>query len=49
MNLRLFEHLSEEDRAIAMAHPDYGSITIDWIIHLLPAHQIHHLKPLEQL
>jgi len=49
MNLRLFETLSDGDRQIAMAHPEYGSITVDWIIHLLPGHQIHHIGQLEAL
>jgi len=49
MNRALFEGLSQADREIAMAHPEYGSITVDWIIHLLPGHQIHHLAQLETI
>lgn len=47
LNSALFEGLSPADREIAMSHPEYGSITVDWIIHLLAGHQIHHLAHLE--
>jgi hypothetical protein len=46
MNVALFEALSPADREIAMAHPEYGSITVDWIIHTLAGHGIHHLDQL---
>ena len=49
MNVLLFEGLSDSDRQTAMAHPDYGSITVDWIIHTLAGHQLHHLAQLEKL
>jgi hypothetical protein len=46
MNVTLFETLSAADRETAMAHPEYGSITVDWIIHTIAGHQIHHLAQL---
>ena len=46
MNVALFESLSAPDRDTAMAHPEYGSITVDWIIYTLAGHQIHHLNQL---
>ena len=49
MNLALFESLSAAARETAMSHPEYGSITVDWIIYTLAGHQIHHLKQLEPL
>jgi uncharacterized damage-inducible protein DinB len=49
MNLRLFEVLSPADRATPMSHPDYGSITVDWIIHLLAGHQLHHFEQLAKV
>jgi DinB family protein len=49
MNAALFESLSDADRAITMSHPEYGTISVDWIIHLIAGHQIHHLKQLEAL
>jgi hypothetical protein len=48
LNLALFEGLTAIDRQTAMSHPEYGTITVDWIIHLLPGHQLHHLVQLEQ-
>lgn len=49
MNAALFESLSAGDRAVTMAHPEYGTISVDWIIHLIAGHQIHHLKQLESI
>lgn len=49
MNCALFEGLSQAERDTAMSHPEYGSITVDWILHLLPGHQIHHLAQLESI
>jgi hypothetical protein len=47
MNIALFAALSDEDRAVSLSHPEYGSLTVDWIIHQMAGHQIHHLKQLE--
>ena len=41
--------LSDADRAIALSHPEYGSLTVDWIVHQMAGHQIHHLKQLEAI
>jgi hypothetical protein len=49
INVALFEALSQADRERSMSHPEYGSITVDWIIHTLAGHQIHHLDQLAQL
>jgi len=49
MNCALFEGLSQAERETAMSHPEYGTITVDWILHLLPGHQIHHLAQLESI
>jgi len=49
LNAALFEGLSAPDRQTSMSHPDYGTITVDWIVHLLPGHQLHHLTQLEQI
>src|SRR5476649_1295464 len=49
MNIALFASLSDADRAISLSHPEYGSLTVDWIIHQMAGHQIHHLKQLEQI
>ncbi|MCU1382859.1 MAG: hypothetical protein JWL71_1556 [Acidobacteria bacterium] len=49
LNIALFASLSETDRASTLSHPDYGSLTVDWIVHQMAGHQIHHLKQLEQI
>jgi DinB family protein len=49
MNRMLFESLSSPDRATALSHPEYGALTVDWILHTIAGHQIHHLKQLEQI
>lgn len=49
MNLALFASLSEADRGTMLSHPEYGSLTVDWIIHQMAGHQIHHLKQLEAI
>ena len=49
MNTTLFASLSEADRAISLSHPEYGSLTVDWIIHQMAGHQIHHLRQLEAI
>jgi hypothetical protein len=49
MNIALFASLSQADRLIALSHPEYGSLTVDWIIHQMAGHQIHHLKQLEAI
>jgi hypothetical protein len=49
LNVALFDAVSPADRAVAMTHPEYGTITVDWIIHLLPGHQLHHLAQLERI
>jgi hypothetical protein len=47
LNVALFEHLPAGDREVTMSHPEYGSISVDWILHLLAGHQIHHLAQLD--
>jgi hypothetical protein len=49
MNGLLFEGLSPADRATPLTHPEYGAMTVDWIIHQMAGHQIHHLEQLERI
>jgi hypothetical protein len=49
MNIALFASLSDADRAVTLSHPEYGSLTVDWIMHQMAGHQIHHLKQLEKI
>ena len=49
MNLALFASLSAADRETTLSHPEYGALTVDWIVHQMAGHQIHHLKQLEEV
>jgi uncharacterized damage-inducible protein DinB len=49
MNRAMFEKLSAADRATPLQHPEYGALTVDWILEQMAGHQIHHLKQLEQI
>jgi hypothetical protein len=49
MNVALFESLSPADRQTPLSHPEYGALTVDWIIHTMAGHQMHHLKHIEQI
>src|SRR5262245_15060369 len=49
MNLALFAALSGTDRESPLTHPEYGSLTVDWIIHQMAGHHIHHLRQLQRL
>jgi hypothetical protein len=49
MNRVFFEGLSEADLATPLSHPEYGALTVEWIVDQLAGHQIHHLAQLEQI
>lgn len=49
MNRGLFASLSPADRAIPFTHPEYGALTVDWILHQMAGHVIHHLAQLEAI
>ena len=49
MNLAFFEGLSELDLSTPFSHPEYGSLTVNWIVHQTAGHQIHHRKQLEEI
>jgi hypothetical protein len=49
MNSALYASLAPADRAAAFTHPEYGALTIDWLIHQTAGHLLHHLKQLEIL
>jgi len=49
LNIALFASLSDTDRSTTLSHPDYGALSVDWIIHQTAGHQIHHLQQLETI
>jgi DinB superfamily len=46
MNRVLFASLTPAERALSFAHPEYGVLTVDWVIHQMAGHHLHHLKQL---
>ena len=49
MNRAMFASLSASDRATPLSHPEYGALTVDWILQQMAGHLLHHLKQLEQI
>jgi DinB family protein len=49
MNVMLYGSLSPSDRGAAFSHPEYGALTIDWLIHQSAGHLLHHLAQLETI
>jgi len=49
MNLAFFEGLSATQRATTLTHPEYGTLTVDWILHQMAGHHINHLLQLESI
>jgi len=49
MNYAFFASLSTEDRATPFSHPEYGALTVDWLIHQMAGHGIHHLRQLDEI
>jgi hypothetical protein len=49
MNQALFASLSPVERAMPFSHPDYGTLTVDWIVQLLESHLTHHVAHFEQI
>ncbi len=49
MNLALYGSLTPADRGISFEHPEYGPITVDWLIHQSAGHLLHHLEQLEDI
>ena len=41
MNVVLFDSLSPEDRATSMTHPEYGAVTVNWLIDTIAGHELH--------
>jgi hypothetical protein len=49
MNAAMYSSLSPADRTVAFTHPEYGALTIDWLIHQTAGHLLHHLTQLETI
>lgn len=49
MNTAFFAGLSAAERQTPFTHPEYGALTVDWLIYQMAGHQIHHVKQLERI
>jgi hypothetical protein len=49
LNLAMWRKLTPEQLDRAFSHPEYGSLTVSWIMAQMAGHDIHHLKQLEQI
>ncbi|HSK10129.1 MAG TPA: DinB family protein, partial [Vicinamibacterales bacterium] len=47
MNLQFLSALSQADRAVTFHHPEYGVITVEWVMRQMAGHELHHLRQLE--
>jgi hypothetical protein len=49
LNVMLYRRLSSDQRGHRFGHPLTGEISIDWIIHRLAGHDLHHLEHLHAI
>jgi uncharacterized damage-inducible protein DinB len=49
LNVEMWRRLSAEQRARTFRHPEYGDLTVAWIMAQMAGHDIHHLRQLERI
>lgn len=49
LNLPLYARIPPDRRARPFAHPEFGQISIDWILRTLAGHDRHHLGQLQAI
>jgi hypothetical protein len=49
MNAAMFRRLSPAQRERRFTHPEYGTLTVGWVVNQMAGHDIHHLKQLERI
>jgi len=49
LNLLLYQRLTREQRARPCRHPEFGEISVEWIIQVLAGHDLHHLHHLKMI
>lgn len=49
LNLALWRHLTREQLDRPFSHPEYGDLTVGWIMAQMAGHDIHHLKQLQAI
>ena len=48
-NLAMWRKLTPDQRQRSFNHPEYGDLTVDWIMAQMAGHDIHHLKQFEMI
>ena len=49
LNLILYRRIPLEQRLQPFSHPEYGEISIDWMLRTLAGHDLHHLQHLRTI
>jgi uncharacterized damage-inducible protein DinB len=49
MNVSMFRSLTAEQRGRPFSHPEYGELTVDWVLNQMAGHDIHHLKQIQSV
>jgi uncharacterized damage-inducible protein DinB len=49
LNVALFRSLTPAQRQRSFQHPEYGQLTVQWVLQQLAGHDIHHLKQVETI
>jgi hypothetical protein len=49
MNIMMFGALTDEQRARTFEHPEYGTLTVDWVLAQMAGHDLHHLMQFENM
>jgi len=49
LNLAMWKRLTKEQIDRAFSHPEYGELTVGWIMAQMAGHDIHHLKQLQAI
>ncbi len=44
LNLALFDGLSPADCQKRFRHPEYGELTVQWLLEMIAGHELHHLR-----
>jgi uncharacterized damage-inducible protein DinB len=49
LNLQLFAGLSAADRGTTFRHPEYGDLTVGWLLEMIAGHELHHVPHFEAI